>query len=99
MDFWSLLSEAGEISFQYSANHEPTMAVLIAMKGPKFGRAEADLPAMEPNRPVQFQQKRRTSGCFSTSLWAVMSPWIVEISWHLHYLSTIVMPFSPIVYR
>lgn len=79
VDFWSPFSEAGEILFQFSANHEPTMAVLIAMKDPKLW-TEADLPTMEPNRPVQVQQKRRTSGCFSTSLWAVMSPWIVEIS-------------------
>lgn len=80
VDFWSPFSEVGEIWFQFSANHEPTMAVLIAMKDPKFGRTEADLPTMEPNRPVQVQQKRRTSGCFSTSLWAVMGPWILEIS-------------------
>lgn len=80
VDFWSPFSGAGEIWFQSSANHEPTMAVLIAMKGPNLGRTEAHLPTMEPNRPVQIQQKRQTSGCFSTSLWAVMWLRIVEIS-------------------
>lgn len=80
MDFWTPFSKAGEIWFQPSANHEPTMAVLIAMKGSKLWRNEADLPTMEPNGPVQVQKKRRTSGCFSTLLWAVMGPWIVEIS-------------------
>lgn len=80
VDFWSPFPEAGETLFQFSAHHEPTMAVLIVMKGPKLGRDEADLPTMKPNGPVQVQQERRTSGCFSTSLWAVMSPRIVEIS-------------------
>lgn len=56
------------------------MAVLIAMKGPKLWMNEADLPTMEPNGPVQVQQKRRTSRFFSTLLWAVMGPCIVEIS-------------------
>lgn len=62
MDFWSSFFEAGEILFQFSANREPTMAVLIAMEAPKLGMTEADLPTMEPNRLVQVQRTRRASG-------------------------------------
>lgn len=55
------------------------MAVLIAMKGSRVEGTEADLPTTELNQPVRVQQKRRISDCLSTSPWAVMSPWIVEI--------------------
>lgn len=49
VDFWRLYSKAGEILFQFSANHEPTRTVLITMKDPKVERTEADLPTMKPN--------------------------------------------------
>lgn len=62
MDLWSPIAEAEEILFRFSANREPTMVVLIAMIVPKLGRAETDLPTMEPSRLVQIQRKRRTSG-------------------------------------
>lgn len=62
MDLWSPIPEAEEILSRFSANREPTMVVLIAMKVRKLGRAETDLPTMEPNRLVQVQRMRQTSG-------------------------------------
>lgn len=80
MGLWSPFSELGEIGFQFSANNEPTMAVLIAMKCSKVEMMEVDLPMIEPNQPIQVQRKRQTSGCLSASPWALISPSIAEIS-------------------
>lgn len=61
--FWSLFSESGEIEFQSSANHEPTMAVPIATKGSKVEMMEAVLVLVMLNQPIEVQRKIRTSDC------------------------------------
>lgn len=99
LDFWSVLSEKGEIWFQFSVNHEPSMPVpMIAMKGPKVGVMEADLAMLTPNQLIQTERKRRTSDCCSTPPWAVMVQSIIQNPGCWPCRSMIVVPCSPTVH-